>query len=414
MADLAASPLTRGKKGGISRRDWVLLPLLSLCTILFIGASVKLIAEHSFGVSKTALLSCLVLDDPTTGVRAIPNSTCTEKISEGPATVYRFNNCGHRTEMECWAKDPGVYRIVLIGSSFNFGMRVQREESFAARLPASLSKQTGRRIDLYNESMGWCFPRITVMKLNDMFRAQPDVLLWLLTPVDIQNASFLLPDREVEIRVASGGILARAQNRFRIAFGGKSISEATGAIWKSALRVLRASPSGVLLQNVVYASQSEYLKSYLMEPDVDVGFLKTQPSAQWRDNLQEFSGYAAEVARRAAKAGVPLVVGLLPQRGQAALISTGASPAGIDPYKLNEDLRRIIVGVGGTYIDLLSDFRTIPNPEKYYFAVDGHLNSDGHSLFSRLLVKKLSNGPLAGLRESQTFPVDQNRNPGKY
>jgi hypothetical protein len=47
----------------------------------------------------------------------------------------------------------------------------------------------------------------------------------------------------------------------------------------------------------------------------------------------------------------------------------------------------------GTYIDILPDFRPIPNPEKYYFPVDGHPDADGHAFLSKLVAKGLNQWP---------------------
>ena len=56
---------------------------------------------------------------------------------------------------------------------------------------------------------------------------------------------------------------------------------------------------------------------------------------------------------------MPLVAALLPQRAQAAMISRSRWPAGFDPYKLDNELRSMVVSHGGTYVDILPDFRNI-------------------------------------------------------
>jgi hypothetical protein len=45
----------------------------------------------------------------------------------------------------------------------------------------------------------------------------------------------------------------------------------------------------------------------------------------------------------------------------------------------------------------LPGFRPIPNPEKYYFPVDGHLDADGHRIVSGLLAKGLMSGAVPAL-----------------
>src|SRR6202035_2849097 len=104
-----------------------------------------------FSASGNLQQKCMSFNDPTTGAHGLPNVVCREKLSEVKQTEYRFNSCGHRAGMECGPKPPGTYRIVMTGSSFGFGLGVEREETFAALLPRELSQQTGRKIELYNE-----------------------------------------------------------------------------------------------------------------------------------------------------------------------------------------------------------------------------------------------------------------------
>jgi hypothetical protein len=65
---------------------------------------------------------------------------------------------------------------------------------------------------------------------------------------------------------------------------------------------------------------------------------------------------------------------------------------------LGAELQRVVESHGGIYIDILGDFRTVPNPEKYYFPVDGHPNADGHAAISRFLAMGLTGGAIPALR----------------
>jgi hypothetical protein len=89
---------------------------------------------------------------------------------------------------------------------------------------------------------------------------------------------------------------------------------------------------------------------------------------------------------------------MLPERGQAAMISMGEWPTGFDPYKIGSQVKAIIQSHGGTYIDVLHGFRTIPNPELDYLPVDGHINAEGHAILSGLLAKGLTGGAVPALR----------------
>ena len=152
------------------------------------------------------------------------------------------------------------------------------------------------------------------------------------------------------------------------------------------------SATGFLLQEFVYQSQYQYVEAYLRKGDSEAGFLQSEPSAEWRNYLQYLDIYAAKLEEMAKASGVPLAVVFVPNRAQAALISMGHWPPGLSPYKLGAELRSIVVSHGGTYIDILPEFRNIPNPEQYYYPVDGHPNARGHALLARLLASELANG----------------------
>jgi len=104
---------------------------------------------------------------------------------------------------------------------------------------------------------------------------------------------------------------------------------------------------------------------------------------------------------------VPLVVVLVPNRPQAAMISMGEWPAGYDPYKLDDELRSIVTSHGGTYIDILPEYRNMPNPEQHYFPVEGHLDADGHGIVSEILARELTSGAIPALKVAAQPQVAQ-------
>jgi hypothetical protein len=143
------------------------------------------------------------------------------------------------------------------------------------------------------------------------------------------------------------------------------------------------------------------VSSYLRGGDEHSGFLKAEPSADWKNRLRQTDMDVANMQARASAAGIPFVTVLLPNRSQAAMISMGEWPAGYDPYKLEGELRSIVTSHGGIYIDILPDFRNIPNPERYYFPVDGHPDANGHAIIAGMLAKELARGAVPGLRATE-------------
>jgi hypothetical protein len=402
----------------LPRRDWIVLPMLSLLTILLLALSFESTTWWLFPSSESGLDACFVKDDPSGNAGPKPNSVCSERIVESRlAAEYRFNSCGHRAGVECGPKTQGTYRIVMIGSSVAMGLFVPREKTFAALLPAELSQQTGRKIEIYNESMGGrfrggAFPtKSSAPRFKEALEANPDMILWILTPMDIENASFdnSSPAQPPSAEVAS--VPGEDKNRFVSSWNKLQVAFAAGTLEDKVRDRWEETKASVVLKHMLYESESQdqYVKSYLQNED-EAGFLKAAPNEKWQRDLEEFQVYATEFISEARAAKVPLVAVLVPNRAQAAMISQGEWPDSYDPYKLDDELHTMIVSRGGIYIDILPDFRGIPNPERHYFPVDGHLDAEGHAMISELLDKELVGGAFPPLRVISPPQVALERN----
>jgi hypothetical protein len=382
----------------LSKSDRLILPALSVLTIALIIGAVELAARIFFSESKTTTLNCLVLNDSSTGVRAVPNTACSQKIAESGLIQYAINSCGHRAGVECVPKAAGTFRIVMVGSSFNYGMWVPREESFAALLPQELSKRTGRKVELYNEAMQWGFPRSVDLRFKEVLAAEPDLILWPLTPADIGSVDMVLPWTGPP-PAAAHDPNAGVWNRLRNALSSKSPAEFVADAWTRLVKNLNDTRIVFVLQHEMFKSQSLFVKQYLMQPEAS-DYLRSVHSAEFSDDLASFARYFADVQARANSIGATVVVVLLPERAQAAMISTQQWPAGFDPYKLGGELRDIVTSRGGTYVDVLSDYRAMPNPEQDYMPVDGHPTRAGHATIAALLARALSDGAVPALRDA--------------
>lgn len=401
MNDSGSAPDGQAPEEKLPRRDWLLLPLLSLFTIYLVLAGVTGIANRMFREPILAVDKCLVTSDKSTGIRAVPHTTCSEQFPEGGRVEYTFNGCGHRADVDCGPKTPGTFRIVGLGSSFSYGLHVQREQSFLPLLAETLSRQTGRQIEIYNESMFGQWPRSLTLHLDEVFAAKPDMILWTFTPSDVEFSSMVLWSEFDPVtlpeEVIKAGFFSRTWYRVKVSFANNSIKDATLYLWNYEIGVFKTSLRGLLLQHILYASQRRYVNSYLNGADADVGFLRAVPSGEWHSNLRAFDEDATKLEERARAEGVPLVAALLPNRAQAAMISMGVWPKGFDPYLIASEVRSIITRHGGTYVDILPYFRTISNPERNYFPVDGHPDARGHAMLSEALSKGLMTGNVPAL-----------------
>ena len=67
---------------------------------------------------------------------------------------------------------------------------------------------------------------------------------------------------------------------------------------------------------------------------------------------------------------------------------------------LENEVRESISSHGGHFIDILPDYRGVPNPERDYFPVDGHPDADGQAIISRFLAKELTSSAVPELKSS--------------
>ncbi|MGA2046570.1 MAG: hypothetical protein ABSG96_02710 [Terracidiphilus sp.] len=307
-------------------------------------------------------------------------------MPETKLTEYRFNSSGYRNDNDLGPKSPDTYRIVVVGTSMAAGFRVPQEETFATLLPAELSRRTGRKVELYNEALAWRFPNTLTRFFNEAIAAKPDMILWVLCPGDIGDPWLLRADPAKSLNTR-----ARVWSILKDAFAKRSFKESLGLLFSR-------TRTATLLTDLLYASPNQYVKSSLLQGSYNSDFLQAESNPDWLGRLKEFDSNAANIEGQASEAGIPLVVVLVPDRTQVAMISLmGDWPGGFDPYKLDNDLRSIVVSHGGTYVDILPGFRAIPNPQLGYYAIDGHPNAAGHATITRLLSEKLVDGAVAGL-----------------
>lgn len=360
----------------LPRRDWLLFPALGLATVCVLACGAELAARRVFSIAGEGTKSCTVTDDPATGMRGLPNSVCWEKDLESRLTEYRFNGCGHRTAMDCGPKPNGVFRIVMIGSSFAAGAQVAEKESFAALLPGELSQRTGRSIEVYDAAIyrnG--FPSAVAAQTGDALARQPDLIVLVITPWDIESAGERTTD------AGSGGQAPALKSSFQSLVRTGSTSDLEQVLIFHS-RLLFA------LRHYLYLSQSQYMRSYLKDAQ-NSSFLAANWSPQWNQDLSEYEAYFAQIEAKASAAGVPVTAVLIPNRAQATMISMGKWPPRYDPYKLGNELRAVITRHGATYIDILPDFRNVPNAQQYYMPVDGHPYPEGHALLAGIIAREL-------------------------
>jgi hypothetical protein len=249
-------------------------------------------------------------------------------------------------------------------------------------------------VELYNEGLWIGFSHNSDLRFKDVLAAQPDMVLWMITQGDVSGSAATVPTAAEIAQINQHGIVAKAVGRIKSTFASKSLGDAVSDIFGR-------SRTAVLLRAFLYQSQTQYIKSFLAGGDDHQGYLKAELSEAWQKRLRQVESDAADMEAKAKAAGVPFVAFYSPDRAQAAMISMGEWPQGYDPYKLDSELRAIVTSHGGTFLEILPDFRKIPNPEQYYYPVDGHPNASGHAEISHVLANALTRGAVPALNAAE-------------
>ncbi len=372
----------------LSKLELLLLPLVALLTVGTISGFTEWIARKETRVYS----NCELRNDGTFGARLSPNSTCVEKEAETPPVRYQINSCGHRADVECGPKPAGVYRIAVIGTSTAFGSRVPWEETFSARLPKQLTRQTGHTVQIYNDGILELGSLSNVAsRMNEVLAEQHDLVLLAVSPWDVQSAPGATYELQGPVPAPSLSTPNKAEPPSQ-----------------SLLRVIKSlgkdSKAAFWLRHFMLKSESQLLAASLSKQG-STGFLRSDFSPAWRDHLRAFDYQFARIAGSAAAAKVPVSVVLMPNRAEAAMVWMGTWPAGSDPYKLDRELQSIVNSHGGIYLDILPGLRNIPDPGNNYYPMDGHLDGNGHEMISELLAEALIASPIPELKVSRPTPT---------
>jgi hypothetical protein len=365
------------------RRDFILLPLIALLATAILGVSAELIARTRFYELPVGMAACLDGGDPAKGVRGRPNTVCHEKSLESDNIEYRLDSRGYRSDTDLPRKQSDVYRIVLIGSSVAMGERTPLNTTPAALLAPRLSNLTDRKVEVYNEGMAWGFARNASLRFRDAIEVQPDLILWVVTPLDIARSEETLA-REVETPLPASGIqhLKTSILQYIRSHGGDIVI-------------------GQVLRHYLYELQSEdqFVHAALQSasPDDESGFLRIEQGPVWQKHWADFAGHAHDMFAQARAGGISLAVAFVPNRLQAAVISRGEWPAGFDPYSIDRNLQKLVQADGGTFIELLPHYAAVPGSEHFYLPIDGHPTSDGYAFLSEALARQLTGGPIPAL-----------------
>lgn len=361
--------------GSVRRRDYVLLPLLSLLTLVILFGTSEALARVFWAEYKAS--PCLI-EDSIGGDRFKPNCTVRLKNAEGPWTVYKYNECGYRSENSCGPKAPGALRIAILGSSVSQAPYVSYEQSYFARVSAGISRACGRTVDVQNLGVPGLSPIYTYRRVPEALALKPDVVLYLLAPFDLEQR-------------IDPTALAERDNPTPTA----SVPPVTLRLspMKRLQNMLVQGRAVLVAQHFLFQNKDTFLTMYMMYGD-KADFLRRPETSAWQQRFADLDVIIGEMADKLRAAGVPLVVIAVPSRAEAALLSSKQALPDVDPFAFGREIDAIAAKHGAGYVDLMGPFSRIPDAEKLYYVVDGHLTSDGHKVIAQYISQKLQDGSI--------------------
>jgi hypothetical protein len=350
-------------KGSLPRKDLLLLPLISLLTVLLMIGAAEFTTRKIWPEKMRD--DCFSVD-PVLGNRFAPNCSTMRKNAEGPWIRYEYNECGYRGTTSCGPKPQGTLRIVLMGSSAAFGLDVPYDQHIAVRAAPGLAEVLGHPIEFQNlGGVGRDWSK-NEMVLDEVLSLKPDAIFYFVMPFDLIRMDRL----ESELPQDAGPV--------------SSVKLNVGT-WVKVRHLLANSRVVYMIQHFLLADESFLLRAVQNYGDpLDVSRQPTPPLGEKRFALLDM--IVGKLADRAREAHVPCFMIAVPNRAEVVMIRSNAQIPHMDPYIFPQQMQATAQRHGVAYIDLLPYLKNAPNAADLYYRVDGHPTGTFHELLTRILV----------------------------
>jgi len=365
----------------IPKRDFLILPLLVLVTVVALFLASNTIATKTFKESTAD--SCAAFD-PVIVSRYKPNCISHVKAAEGPWVVNRFNACGLRSNAPCGQLPAGATRIVLLGSSASFAAYVEEEQGFSSVAAVTLERHYGKPIEVQNMGRVACSPICTLHRLDEAFALHPDILMMTVSPHDLE---MLDPEGMAHRNVPMSGL------------GGLAGTAAHAGMLARMKTALLGSRATYAIEHYLFQSPLTYLRVY-MNYGGSAAYLRPQLPPDWQMHLSSFDIILDEISARAKSQNIPFILVEMPSLAQASLSGLRGGFPNADPNALNNELATMCRRRGVQFIDPLIDFKSRPDTNKLFYVMDGHMNAAGNKLVGDVVAREIEQTHLSVLEHS--------------
>lgn len=349
----------------LSRRDLLLLPGISLLTMLLMMGSAEWVCRVAWPAYEN--------DTCSAPAGNLPDCVVRMKNPEGPEYVYRFNECGYRSDARCGTKPQGVFRLASLGTSIAMGLYVPAQDLFSNRAAAELTTMLHKPVEAQNMGSLTSIVHATLEQIPAALRLQPDAITIEINPFDLLSFTDREQQRSVSVRNASGAAPA----------GGWMID-------MTDLRLtMRETRAGYMAQHVLLSDDAFFYQSYADYGDPD-DVLAQPESTVCERRYAALERTLGEIRERLRGTGVPVFIVPIPNRIAAGMMSDNRHIANRDPDAFQRRLESAARKQGMLTVDTASYFRAVPHAERLYYPVDSHPGPAAHILIGHAVAERLA------------------------
>jgi lysophospholipase L1-like esterase len=296
------------------------------------------------------------------------------------ATSVGINRAGLRGP-EPGPLRPGVLRVLALGDSFTFGVGVEQEEAWPARLAAHLARQ-GVRAEAANAGApGFGVPDEVAWLERWGPPLAPDLaVVAVFVGNDLQDAAPGVP----KVEVVDGALVVQGEGR---------PSLGRWLYYHSHLFVLAKTglPEGLDRRARALLGRREPWELRELRLELDLYREPLTPALQGGAEATERA--VAALARLARTRGLRVVALLIPSEPQVDPAAwarlherLGLDPAGHDPRRPTRRFLELFERHGIPALDLTASLApAIARGERVYYPIDKHLTARGHDLAAQSL-----------------------------
>jgi hypothetical protein len=339
----------------LPRRDFILLPLLSLITCIILFAAAELGARIWWPENEED--SCVVADSRL-GFRFKPNCHSQSKAMEGPWVTNNYNACGYRTDQRCGARPGNVLRVDLMGSSTAEGYLIPYEHTVGATLEGNLTRACGRTVQVENMGMIGYQGDIIVTQMDEALALKPDAIVFLITPFDFDYVEKGPPGTAPPVQHIE--LLRLVRN------------------------YLTMSRAAELAQHFAFTDSERFANLYLTYGD-RADFMRPPFTPAWQERLAKLDDQLGKMQAKALASGVKLILAYVPSRAQAIFLAEKQRPANVDPFGFGRAIGDIAKKYDVPYVDTSNLFSQLRNAGALFYPHNGHLTAEGQPLVGQTI-----------------------------